>query len=74
MTVEPSFRAARRDDLPALVRLLADDMLGESRERPAIRCPRATARRSTPSSATRTTSWSLRVVGGNRRKARLRSG
>ncbi len=28
-----AFRPARRDDLPALVRLLADDALGSSRER-----------------------------------------
>lgn len=39
MTLEPSFRAATRDDLPALVRLLADDMLGESRERPSDPLP-----------------------------------
>ena len=29
-----SFRAAIRDDLPAIVRLLADDGLGRNRERP----------------------------------------
>ena len=30
-----SFRAAIRDDLPAIVRLLADDGLGRNRERPS---------------------------------------
>lgn len=39
MTFEPSFRSARREDLPALVRLLADDALGESRERPSDPLP-----------------------------------
>lgn len=29
----PSFREARRDDLPVLVRMLADDALGAARER-----------------------------------------
>jgi ribosomal protein S18 acetylase RimI-like enzyme len=41
MTVEPSFRAARREDLPALVRLLADDVLGASRERASDPLPEA---------------------------------
>jgi ribosomal protein S18 acetylase RimI-like enzyme len=41
MTVEPSFRAARREDLPALVRLLSDDMLGASRERASDPLPEA---------------------------------
>jgi ribosomal protein S18 acetylase RimI-like enzyme len=36
---ELEFRAASRKDLPALVRLLADDMLGESRERPGDPLP-----------------------------------
>jgi ribosomal protein S18 acetylase RimI-like enzyme len=41
MTVEPSLRAARREDLPALVRLLADDVLGASRERASDPLPEA---------------------------------
>lgn len=40
MTVpELKFRAASHEDLPALVRLLADDVLGESRERPSDPLP-----------------------------------
>ncbi len=34
-------RAARRDDVPAIVRLLADDTLGASREQPADPLPQA---------------------------------
>jgi ribosomal protein S18 acetylase RimI-like enzyme len=37
----PLFRTARREDLPALVRLLADDVLGASRERPSDPLPEA---------------------------------
>lgn len=32
MTAQPTIRVARRDDLRAIVRLLADDKLGQSRE------------------------------------------
>lgn len=32
MSADPAIRAARRDDLSAIVRLLADDTLGRSRE------------------------------------------
>lgn len=39
MTLEPTFRAARREDLPALVGLLADDALGASREQPSDPLP-----------------------------------
>ena len=39
MSAEPVFRAATRDDLPALVRLLADDKLGAARERPGPPLP-----------------------------------
>ncbi|RPH44783.1 MAG: GNAT family N-acetyltransferase [Burkholderiales bacterium] len=37
--IEPAFRRARRDDLPALVRLLADDPLGAKRETPSDPLP-----------------------------------
>ena len=37
----PAIRTARRDDLPAIVRLLANDMLGQSRERIAEPLPDA---------------------------------
>jgi len=37
----PVFRAATREDLPAVVRLLADDMLGASRERASDPLPEA---------------------------------
>ena len=38
---EPVFRRARRADVPALVRLLADDVLGSKRERPVTPLPAA---------------------------------
>lgn len=41
MTAAPVIRTARRDDLPAIVRLLADDRLGRSRERFAEPLPEA---------------------------------
>jgi ribosomal protein S18 acetylase RimI-like enzyme len=34
-----SFRRARRDDVPAIVRMLADDQLGAKRERPETPLP-----------------------------------
>ena len=37
----PSFRRARRDDVPAIVRLLADDPLGRDREAPSPEPPAA---------------------------------
>jgi ribosomal protein S18 acetylase RimI-like enzyme len=40
---QPVFRRARREDLPALVRLLADDPLGATRETPADPLPPAYA-------------------------------
>ena len=36
-----AFRAATRDDLPAIVRMLADDGLGKGREQPGDPLPRA---------------------------------
>lgn len=36
---EVSFRAARRDDLPAIVSMLADDALGAAREQPSSPLP-----------------------------------
>lgn len=41
MSPDVSFRAATREDLPALVRLLADDMLGASRENASDPLPEA---------------------------------
>lgn len=38
---EPAFRAAGRGDLPAIVRLLADDGLGRGREQPSAPLPPA---------------------------------
>lgn len=40
-TPNMSFRTAARDDLPVIVRMLADDGLGKGRERPVDPLPRA---------------------------------
>lgn len=39
MTPEPAFRVAARDDLPAIVAMLADDALGATREKLASPLP-----------------------------------
>lgn len=40
---KPAFRTATREDLPAIVRMLADDGLGRGREQPVDPLPRAYA-------------------------------
>jgi ribosomal protein S18 acetylase RimI-like enzyme len=40
MTTNPTIRDARRDDVPAIVRMLADDPLGATRERAVDPLPR----------------------------------
>ena len=58
-------RRAVREDLPAIVQLLADDRLGATREADlSCRCPRATVRHSKRSIAIRITSWSWRTPDG----------
>ncbi len=48
-----TFRDATSDDLPLIVRMYADDSLGQYRRVPQIRCPRRTWMRSRRSTLTR---------------------
>ena len=56
-----TFRRARLDDVPAIVRRLADDPLGAKRERPEMSLLILTSGPSAPLMGTRTMSWWSRV-------------